>query len=69
MTDHNQHDSVSALIQDACAQRTTRRDILRRGAALGMATTMIGAMITVNAAPAFAQDAETIVIGCPYNLT
>jgi branched-chain amino acid transport system substrate-binding protein len=65
-----QNDSVSALIQDAIAKRTTRRDILRRGAALGVASSMIGAMITVSeSTKVWAQDAEPIVIGCPYNLT
>jgi branched-chain amino acid transport system substrate-binding protein len=64
------NDSVSALIQDACAKRSSRRDILRRGAALGVASSMIGAMITVNdSTRVFAQDSEPIVIGCPYNLT
>jgi branched-chain amino acid transport system substrate-binding protein len=62
-------DTVSRLIQDSIAQRVSRREILRRGAALGIAAPMVAAMVTVSQAPAAAQDATQIVIGCPYNLT
>jgi branched-chain amino acid transport system substrate-binding protein len=62
-------DSVSRLIQDSIAQRVSRREIFRRGAALGMAAPMVAAMVAVSQAPVAAQDATEIVIGCPYNLT
>ena len=63
-------DTVSALIHDSIAQRVTRRDILRRAAALGVAAPMVAAMVKVSEATVIAQDAAAeIVIGCPYNLT
>ena len=69
MSKQPETDSVSALIQDSLHGRTTRRDILRRGMQLGVAASMITAMVEVNEMPALAQDAGEIVIGCPYNLT
>jgi branched-chain amino acid transport system substrate-binding protein len=70
VTERADKDTVSRLVQDSIAQRVSRREILRRGAALGMAAPMIAAMVTVTESTAvFAQDAAEIVIGCPYNLT
>ena len=70
MSDREHKDTVSSLIHDSIAQRVSRREILRRGAALGVAAPMVAAMITVSeAVPVFAQDAAEIVLGCPYNLT
>jgi branched-chain amino acid transport system substrate-binding protein len=69
VSDLESKDSVSRLIQDSIAQRVSRREILRRGAALGVAAPMVAAMVVVSEAPAAAQDATQIDIGCPYNLT
>jgi branched-chain amino acid transport system substrate-binding protein len=70
VSDREHKDTVSRLIQDSIARRVSRREVLRRGAALGVAAPMVAAMITVSeAAPVFAQDAAEIVLGCPYNLT
>ena len=69
MADLQKQDSVSELIHDSLNGRSTRREILRRGAALGVAASMVAAMIQVNDSPVAAQDGEEIVIGCPYNLT
>jgi branched-chain amino acid transport system substrate-binding protein len=63
-------DSVSRLIHDSIDRRVNRRDILRRGAELGVAAPMLAAMIKVSeTTTVFAQDAGEIVVGCPYNLT
>jgi branched-chain amino acid transport system substrate-binding protein len=70
VSDRERKDTVSRLIQDSIAQRVSRREILRRGAALGVAAPMVAAMVKVSETAVFAQDdAEEIVIGCPYNLT
>lgn len=62
--------SVSGLIEDVLGGRVSRRDILRRSAALGVAAPMVAAMLTVGERGAMAAPAgEEIVIGCPYNLT
>ncbi len=68
--------AVSSLIQDAMAGSLNRREILRRSAAVGMSTAMIGAMLRF-AADASAQEGtaaaaptgDPVVIGCVYNLT
>jgi branched-chain amino acid transport system substrate-binding protein len=70
VSDRERKDTVSRLIHDSIAQRVSRREILRRGAALGVAAPMVAAMVKVSETAVFAQDdAEEIVIGCPYNLT
>lgn len=62
--------TISGLIQDVLAGRTSRRQILRRSAALGVAAPMVAAMLKVSDVGAAAAPAgEEIVIGCPYNLT
>jgi len=62
---------LSELIRAALAGHLSRREILHRSAALGIAAPMVAAML--KAAPgALAQDApsgEPVKIGCPYNLT
>lgn len=63
---------VSGLIEDVLEGRTNRREILRRSAALGVAPTMIAAMLKVTEREVHATPVaggEEIVIGCPYNLT
>lgn len=62
--------SVSALIQETLAGGVNRREILRRGAMLGLAAPVIAALVqasttAVGAAPA----GDEVLIGCPYNLT
>jgi branched-chain amino acid transport system substrate-binding protein len=71
MTDTQRRDvgTVSGLIQDAMAGRVSRRDILRRGMALGMSASMIAAMATVAERGPVAAQATEIVFGSPYNLT
>jgi branched-chain amino acid transport system substrate-binding protein len=70
VSERDQQDTVSRLIQDSIAGRVTRREILRRGAALGVASSMVAAMVKVSETPIAAQEEATeIVIGCPYNLT
>ena len=70
MSNSERTDSVSRLINDSIDHRVSRRDILRRGAALGVAAPMLAAMVNVSeTTPVFAQDAGEIVVGCPYNLT
>ena len=63
--------SVAELIRETLAGRLSRREIVRRSAALGIAAPMVAAML--KAAPgALAQDTPTgepVKIGCPYNLT
>src|SRR5215217_1872624 len=62
--------TVSALIQGARAGRLSRREIMRRGLALGVSSSMIAAMVSVaERGVVSAQDGNEIVIGCPYNLT
>lgn len=68
--------AVSSLIQDAMAGSLNRREILRRGAAVGMSTAMLGAMLRFAAdagaqegTPAAAPAGDPVVIGCVYNLT
>jgi len=62
---------VSTLINEAIAGRLSRREILRRGAALGLAAPLVSAMLTVaeRAGTAAAPNGEPILIGSPYNLT
>ena len=64
--------AVSGLIRGAIEGRLTRREIVRRAAALGVAAPMVAAMLRL-APGAGAQgappSAEPVVIGCPYNLT
>ncbi len=63
---------VSGLIEDVLEGRASRRDILRRSAALGIAPAMVAAMLKVTERGAGATPVaggEEIVIGCPYNLT
>lgn len=63
---------VSGLIQDVLEGRINRRDILRRSAALGVAPTMVVAMLKVTERGAQATPVaggEEVLIGCPYNLT
>ena len=65
-------DLVSGLIDDVLEGRSSRRDILRRSAALGIAPAMVAAMLKVSERGASATPVaggEEIVIGCPYNLT
>src|SRR5688500_3189025 len=70
VSERDQNDTVSRLIQDSIAGGISRREILRRGAMLGVAAPMVAAMIKVSETPVAAQDDATeIVIGCPYNLT
>ena len=70
MSNSERSDSVSRLIHDSIDRRVNRRNILRRGAALGVAAPMLAAMIKVSeTTTVFAQDAGEIVVGCPYNLT
>jgi branched-chain amino acid transport system substrate-binding protein len=62
--------TVSGLIEDVLAGRASRRAILRRSAALGVAAPMVAAMLKVTESGVAAQPTgEEIVIGCPYNLT
>src|SRR5215208_104660 len=61
--------TVSELIHDAMAGRASRREILRRGVALGMSATMIAAMATVAERGPVSAQATEIVFGSPYNLT
>lgn len=70
MSNREHKDTVSRLIHDSIDGTVSRRDILRRGAALGVAVPMIAAMIKVSETPVMAQDEATeVVIGSPYNLT
>lgn len=75
MTDERQRGtglgSVSNLIHEATSGRLSRREILRRGAALGVSAPMISAMLTVTARTgvAAAPSGDPVVIGSPYNLT
>ncbi|MDP9368521.1 MAG: ABC transporter substrate-binding protein [Chloroflexota bacterium] len=68
---------LSALLEGAMSGRFSRRQILRRAAALGISGPMLAAMLKI-APDAAAQDGtpaapppsgEPVVIGCPYNLT
>ena len=67
---------VAELVLDTLNGRLSRREILRRSAALGLAAPMVAAMLKV-APVAGAQgtpaapppSGEPVVIGCPYNLT
>ncbi len=68
--------AVSSLIQNAMAGRLNRRDILRRSAAVGMSTAMIGAMLRFasdasaqDGTPAAVPSGDPVLIGCVYNLT
>ena len=67
---------VAHLLLDALNGRLSRREILRRSAALGLAAPMVSAMLRVApqvgaqgtpAAPP--PSGEPVLIGCPYNLT
>jgi branched-chain amino acid transport system substrate-binding protein len=51
------------------AGRISRRDIVRRGMALGISASMIAAMATVAERRPVAAQATEIVFGSPYNLT
>lgn len=68
---NEEFDSVSSLIRGGMAGRLSRREILRRGSALGLSLPLLSALTTV-AAPENALAApsgEDVVFGCPYNLT
>ena len=70
MSEHRTNDSVTGLIEDVLGGRISRRGILRRSAALGVAAPMVAAMLKVTERGAMATPTgEEIVIGCPYNLT
>ena len=61
MSVREQNDSVSRRIHDSIDRRVSRRDILRRGAALGVAAPMLAAMVKVSETTAvFAQDAARL---------
>lgn len=72
MTNRNRQDvgTVSELIRGAIEGRLSRREILRRAAALGVAAPMVAAMLKVSAMGVSAAPAGAeLLIGCPYNLT
>jgi branched-chain amino acid transport system substrate-binding protein len=65
-------DTVSGLIHGALAGQLSRREILRRGTALGVSLPMLSALAAVasrGTALATPVAGEEVVIGCPYNLT
>jgi len=68
-TDEN--GTVSGLIREAISGGLSRREIMRRGAALGVSLPLLSAAATVaSRGTALAQPSgDEVLIGCPYNLT
>ena len=66
---------VSSLIQETLAGRLSRRQIVRRGTAIGLTAPVLAALARVapgaakQATPGPAPSGDPVVIGCVYNLT
>ena len=61
MSEREQNDTVSRLIQDSIAGGISRREILRRGAILGVAAPMVAAMVKVSETSVAAQLVRSLM--------
>jgi len=69
-----QPSTAAALLAEGFGGQVSRRQMLRRAAALGLSASMIAALIraapvSAQGTPAAAPSGEPVKIGCPYNLT